>query len=120
MPLDKVIVGIGGISAILFVAWFFFGKRVQEVAAGRQVQIIVDGGYSPEVIRVQKGQPITLNFYRKDPGDCLEEVVLPEFGVRKYLPLNQVTPVEIKPEQPGEYTFSCGMNMFHGKIKVTE
>ena len=120
MPLDKVIVGIGGISAILFVAWFFFGKKVKEVAAGRQVQIIVDGGYSPEVIRVQKGQPVTINFYRKDPGDCLEEVVLPEFGVRKYLPLNQVMPVEIKPEQPGEYTFSCGMNMFHGKIKVTE
>ena len=120
MPLDKVIVGIGGISAILFVAWFFFGKKVEEVTAGRQVQVIVDGGYSPEVIRVQKGQPVTLNFYRKDPGDCLEEVVLPEFGVRQYLPVNQVMPVEIKPEQPGEYTFSCGMNMFHGKIKVME
>ena len=80
----------------------------------------MDGGYSPEIIRVQKGQPVTLNFYRKDPSDCLEEVVLGDFGVRKHLPLGQTTPIEIKPEQAGEYTFSCGMNMYHGKIKVAE
>ena len=120
MSMDKILVGIGGLSAMLFVAWFFFGKKRKEIAVEKQVQITVDGGYSPEVIRVKKGQPVTLNFYRKDPSDCLEEVVLGDFGVRKHLPLNQTTPIEIKPERAGEYTFSCGMNMYHGKIKVTE
>lgn len=120
MPVDKVLVGIGGVSAILFVAWFFFGKKVKEVTAEKQVQITVDGGYAPEVVRVPKGQPVTLNFFRKDPGSCLEEVVLPDFGIRRHLALGQTTPIEIKPEQAGEYTFSCGMNMYHGKIKVTE
>lgn len=120
MPIDKILVGIGGLSAILFVAWFFFGKKVKEVVVDRQVQIVVDGGYSPEVIRVQKGRPVTLNFYRKDPSDCLNEVVLSDFGVRKQLPLNQTTSIEITPEQVGEYSFSCGMNMYHGKLKVTE
>jgi len=120
MPIDKILVGIGGVSAILFVAWFFFGKKVKEVAVEKQAQITVDGGYSPEVITVKKGESITLNFYRKDPSDCLEEVVLGDFGVRKHLALNQTTPIEIKPEKSGEYTFSCGMNMYHGKIKVTD
>ena len=120
MTIDKILVGLGGISAILFVAWFFFGKKAQEVAVEQQAQIVVDGGYSPEVIRVKRGQTITLNFLRKDPGDCLEEVVLPDFGVRKYLALNQTTPIEIHPDKVGEYTFSCGMNMFHGKILVSE
>jgi plastocyanin domain-containing protein len=120
MPIDKILVGIGGLSAILFVAWFFFGKKAKEVAVERQVQITVDGGYSPEVITVKKGQPVTLNFYRKDPSDCLEEVVLGDFGVRQHLPLNRVSAIEIKPEKAGEYTFSCGMNMYHGKIRVTE
>jgi len=120
MPIDKILVGVGGLGAILFVAWFFFGKKVNEVVVEKQAQITVDGGYSPEVITVKKGESITLNFYRRDPSDCLEEVVLSDFGVRKHLPLNQTTPIEIKPEQAGEYTFSCGMNMYHGKIRVTE
>ena len=120
MTIDKILVGLAGISAMLFVAWFFFGKKRQEVAAERQAQIVVDGGYSPEVIRVKRGQAITLNFLRKDPSDCLEEVVLPDFGVRQHLALNQSTPIAIQPDKVGEFTFSCGMNMYHGMIKVTE
>ena len=119
MPFDKIIVAVGGIAAILFVAWFFFGKKVKEVAVEKQVQIVVEGGYSPEVITVKQGQPVTLNFLRKDPSSCLEEVVLPDFGVRQHLELNQTTPIEITPKRVGEYIFSCGMNMYHGKIKVT-
>jgi plastocyanin domain-containing protein len=111
MTIDKILVGIGGIGAILFVAWFFFGKKVKAVAIEKQVQILVEGGYSPEVITVKKGQAITLNFLRKDPSSCLEEVVLPDFGVRQLLTLNQTTPIEITPHQAGEYAFSCGMNM---------
>ncbi|MGB3652524.1 MAG: cupredoxin domain-containing protein, partial [Rivularia sp. (in: cyanobacteria)] len=34
------------------------------------------------------------------------------------LTLNQVTTVEFTPEKPGEYTFSCGMNMYRGTIKA--
>ena len=120
MSTDEILVGIGGLSSIAFVAWFFFGKKEREVLAMEQIQITVDGGYSPEVIRVRRGQAVTLNFYRKDPSSCLEEVVLGDFGMRKHLALNQTTPIEIKPDRAGEYTFSCGMNMYHGKIKVTE
>jgi plastocyanin domain-containing protein len=119
MPIDKLLVGIGGLGSILFVAWFFFGKKVQEVAVDSQVQIMVDGGYTPEIITVKQGQPVTLNFFRKDASSCLEEVVLPDFGVRKMLALNQTTPIEITPRQAGEFAFSCGMHMYHGKIKVT-
>ena len=120
MPIDKVVVGLGGISAIVFLAWFFFGKKVNEIAVGRQVQIVVDGGYSPEVISVKKGQPVTLSFMRRDPSSCLEEVVLPDFGVRRHLELDKTTAIEITPKATGEYIFSCGMNMYHGKIKVRE
>ena len=120
MPIDKLIVGIGSLGAILFVAWFFFGKKLKEVAVDKQVQIMVDGGYTPEIITVRKGLPVTLNFFRKDASSCLEEVVLPDFGVRKMLALNQTTAIELTPQRTGEFTFSCGMNMYHGKIKVTE
>lgn len=120
MSPDKIVVGMAGIAAILFVAWFFFGKRQSAVAVGARVQIMVDGGYTPEAITIKRGQPVRLEFMRKDASSCLEEVVLPELGVRRQLPLNETTPIEIVAEQTGEYTFSCGMNMYHGKIIVVE
>ncbi len=118
LPIDKLIVGFGGVAAILFVAWFFFGKRTQAVTVEKQVRITVDGGYSPNSIRVRRGQPITLQFLRRDASSCLEEVVLPDFGVRQSLPLNQETTVMITPKQTGEFGFACGMNMYRGKILV--
>ncbi len=120
LPIDKLIMGFGGMIAILFVAWFFFGKKTQEVSAETQVRITVDGGYSPDVIRVQLGQPLTLQFLRKDPSGCLEQVVLPDFGIRQDLALDQETAVTITPRQAGEFDFACGMNMYRGKILVRE
>lgn len=120
IPIDKLLVGFGGLAAILFVAWFFFGKKTQAVTVERQVRINVDGGYSPDTIRVKRGQPVTLQFLRKDSSGCLEEVVLPDFGVRQILPLNQETTVTITPQKAGEFGFACGMNMYRGKILVRE
>ncbi len=120
IPIDKLIVGFGGLATIFFIAWFFFGKKTHEVTVEKQVRITVDGGYSPNTIHVRPGQPVTLQFLRRDPSTCLEEVVLPDFGVRQTLPLNQVTAITITPKQAGEFDFACGMNMNHGKILVGE
>lgn len=118
IPIDKLLVGFGGIATILLVAWFFFGKKTQEVTVEKQVRITVDGGYSPNSIRVKRGQPTTLQFLRRDSSSCLEEVVLPDFGVRQSLPLNQETAITITPKQAGKFEFACGMNMYRGKILV--
>ena len=99
--------------------WFFFMKK--EAAAQKvkkKVTIVVDGGYKPSVIEVPAGEPVTLAFHRKDPTTCLEEVVIPDFHIRQFLPLNQTTEVQITPQKLGEYQFHCGMSMFFGKIIV--
>ena len=62
------------------------------------------------------GEPVRLNFYRKDPSGCLEQVLLPDFNKALDLTLNQTTSVEIVPDKPGEYTFTCGMNMYRGVV----
>ncbi|MEK7061669.1 MAG: cupredoxin domain-containing protein [Patescibacteria group bacterium] len=116
--MDKIIVTIMGLLGIAFTYWFFFMKKEKEVAVSDSVDIIVDGGYSPEVISIMKGKTIKINFIRHDPNSCLEEVVLSDFKIRKYLPLNQKITVEITPQKSGEFQYSCGMNMFHGKIIV--
>lgn len=121
MSLDKIIVIISSIFGIAFTYWFFLMKKEKVVAVtSDSIDIIVSGGYQPEVISIPKGTTTRINFLRKDPSSCLEEVVLSDFKIRKYLPLNQKVSIEITPQKTGEYPFSCGMNMFHGKVKVED
>lgn len=121
MTPDKILVAIATLGGIAFVYWFFLIKKEEEavVVDKNSIDITVEGGYSPNVISIPKGKPTTINFTRKDPSSCLEEVVLGDFKIRKYLPLNQKTPITITPEKTGEFDYACGMNMFHGKIIVT-
>ncbi len=118
MSTDKILAIIFGILGIVFTYWFFLMKKRKEVVVENSVDIIVEGGYKPEVISIPKGQVTKINFIRKDKSNCLEEVVLSDFKIRKYLPLNQKVTVEITPQKSGEFGYSCGMNMFHGKIIV--
>ncbi len=120
MTPDKIIVTIIGLLGVAFTYWFFLGKRDKEVVVSdSSVDVVVEGGYTPETISIPKGKTTRINFIRKDPSSCLEEVVLGDFKVRKYLPLNQTVTVELTPQQTGEFTYACGMNMYHGKTIVT-
>lgn len=118
MTIDKIIVTVLGIMSVAFTYWFFLMKKSKEILVSDSVDIIVEGGYSPNVISIAKGKTTNINFIRKDSNSCLEEVVLGDFNIRKYLPLNQKITVEITPQKSGEFGYSCGMNMFHGKIIV--
>lgn len=118
--MDKLIVTLVGIISIAFTYWFFLMKKDTEVAVSDSVDITVDGGYTPDVISVQKGKTTKINFIRRDPSSCLEEVVLADFKIRKFLPLNQKVAIEITPPKTGEFIFVCGMNMFHGKVIVKD
>ena len=118
--MDKLIVAILSIAGVVFTYWFFLMKKDDKVVvvSENSVDITVEGGYSPNVISILKGKTTTINFIRKDPSSCLEEVVLPEFKIRRYLPLDKTTKIVITPKKMGTFEISCGMNMFHGKIKV--
>lgn len=119
----KLAVALGGLGLIgAELWWFMFSKTKSQKASVKQgiqeIDIVVDGGYTPDRIEVTAGEPVKLNFYRQDPSGCLEQVLLPDFNKALELALNQTTSVEIVPEKPGEYTFTCGMNMYRGVIKA--
>jgi plastocyanin domain-containing protein len=48
----------------------------------------------------------------------LEEIVIPDLGVKEFLPLNEEVSIKITPPKVGLYDIHCGMNMFHGTIKA--
>ena len=118
MTIDKFLVIGFSVLGVAFVYWFFLMKKDKEVSVTNNVDIIVEGGYTPSTIRIPKGKTTKISFIRKDSSSCLEEVVLGDFKIRKYLPLNKKVSIEITPKKEGTYPFSCGMNMFHGKIIV--
>jgi plastocyanin domain-containing protein len=119
----KIGVSAGGLALIgLEVWWFLMSKPKSQRAKTQQgiqeVSITVDGGYEPSHIVVNAGQPVHLNFLRCDPSNCLEKVLFPDFHIARDLDLNKVTTIEFTPEEPGQYPFTCGMNMFRGVVEV--
>ena len=126
MNMDEVLVITGGVAAIVWVNWYFFlagrGSATAAVAAGgaQEVLIRVSGGYDPAHVRVRRGRPVRLVFDRQETSGCSEEVVLPDFGIRRYLPAHERTAVEFTPERAGSYPFTCGMSMLRGRITVEE
>ena len=113
-----------GVALMAGIAWFFWGPRKSGVRAAttssgyQEAMILVKGGYTPDVLVVQHGKPVRLNFQREETAACSEMVVFNDFGKSAHLPTGVTVPVEFLPEKPGEYEFTCQMGMFRGKLIV--
>ena len=119
---DWLVIGAGA-ATIAWINWYFFlaGRGTAVAAAPArsgvpEVTITVDGGYSPAAVRVRAGEPVRLVFDRRDSGSCSEEVVFPDFGIRRFLPTGEKTTIELTPPAPGRYGFTCGMSMLRGTV----
>ena len=124
--IDKIVIALILVAAwTAFVWWFFFGPRrlaaAQENSAGvQELEIVVQGGYSPGRVVVHKGVPVRLRFRRLESASCSERVLFPDFDVARKLPTNEVTTVEFTPDKSGTFTFTCGMGMYQGTLVVEE
>ena len=122
MTLTEIVVLLAGIAAIALVNWYFFVAGRTPAAVTRrgsgpdEITITVHGGYEPSVVRARSGRPLRLIFDRQETASCSEELVIPAFGIRKFLPPFQRTAVEITPDRAGTFPFTCGMSMLHGTI----
>ena len=124
MDTTEIIVVVGGVLAVAFVLWYFFGEREATTASlgasgVQEIKVTVKGGYSPDVIVVKEGSPVRLDFYRDEIASCSEQVIFGDFRIARDLPAFKTTPIEFTPDKAGEFTFTCGMNMMRGKLIVT-
>jgi P-type Cu+ transporter len=103
-------------------AWYFFGPRragVARVHSGvQEIDVTVQGGYSPSIIRARAGIPLRITFDRREGGDCTSRVVFADLGVNASLRPFASTTVEVFPREAGTFGFACGMNMVHGTLLV--
>jgi plastocyanin domain-containing protein len=79
---------------------------------------INERGFEPTKLRLRRGIPARVTFLRTTEATCAKEVVLPDFNIRRALPLNQPVNVSFIPRKKGSFTFVCGMNMMRGQLIV--
>lgn len=124
MSPSQIAVVLIGLSLTILIAWYFwFAPRTQTRVAvsesgAQEVAITVKGGYTPDVIVVQRGRPVRLTFTRQESSACSEKILFPDFNQNALLPEGEQVTLEFTPEKPGEYGFQCQMGMLRGKLVV--
>ena len=124
MSASEILVLVSGVAVIIAINWYFFAPRKAagsaQAGAIQHVEIEVRGGYNPGMVRVKRGVPLRIVFKREEEAPCSEEIVIPAFGVRKFLAPFARTAVEITPDQAGKFDMTCGMSMLHGTLVVED
>lgn len=76
-------------------------------------------GYTPNVLYVKKGIPVRWVINVTQMSGCINEIIMPEYGIRKKLKYGENI-IEFTPKEVGEVKFSCWMKMVWGKFIVTK
>ena len=79
---------------------------------------LTENGYEPASLRLRRGVPARVTFVRRVSAGCAQEVVLPDYGVKRELPLGEPVTVEFTPAKAGSFTFCCAMGMVRGTLVV--
>jgi plastocyanin domain-containing protein len=114
-------IALAALVLIGVINWYFLGKKRAAVAAPAapggavDVTVRVEGGYSPSVIEVPAGSRVRMTLDRQEDNPCSDELVIPDFGIRRDLPAFTKTVIEFT-ATPGTHEFKCGMGMLHGSI----
>jgi plastocyanin domain-containing protein len=79
---------------------------------------VTRNGYEPWRVEARKGVPLTLVVTRTTDETCATELVLPEYGIDRKLPLNEPVTITFTPARTGTLRYACAMKMFQGEIEV--
>lgn len=82
-------------------------------------KVVIRGAdYLPGSLTLKRGILARVTFQRMSDDTCGTEIVIPDYGINRPLPLYENVVVSFTPKKAGEIGFSCGMNMMRGKIVV--
>jgi plastocyanin domain-containing protein len=94
------VVFVGLALTVLIARYFWFDPKAQTRATvsrsgAQEVAITLKGGYTPDVIVVQKGRPVRLTFTRQESSACSEQVLFPDFNKNAALPEGKPVTLEL-------------------------
>jgi hypothetical protein len=87
-------------------------RPIPSAVNGKLSLLVTDNGFEPDRAKVQAGVPLTLEITRKTDATCATAIVLPDYGIQKELPLNQMVAITFTPKKQGELHYGCA----HGQM----
>lgn len=79
---------------------------------------VTSRGYTPNYLKVKKGEEVTLTLKSKDAYSCASAFRIPSLGISRNLTANDTQTVKFTPDKAGKITFACSMGMYRGVIEV--
>ena len=77
---------------------------------------ITTKGFEPSSLTLKPGVPARVTFTRTTDETCATAITMPDYGIKRALPLNEPVVVEFIPTK--DAAFQCGMGMLAGKLVV--
>lgn len=90
-------------------------------SAGGARVVVGEHGFDPTSLVVPKGSAgatVAVTFLRTTDETCAKEVVFPDVGIKKDLPLKTPVTVDVPADSARTLTFQCGMAMYKGALVV--
>jgi plastocyanin domain-containing protein len=85
----------------------------------QRATITIDGGkYTPSVVSVERGKPVELTFIGGQELGCGGTVVFKSLSQSKDVESGKSVMFAFTPDEAGEIPFTCGMDMYDGKVVV--
>lgn len=111
--------GSGDVLAVLVK---FGGKHAnaedEHTSSSRVVLSVTDQGFTPGRVRVKKDELVTLVITRKTDKTCATAISIPDYDIKRDLPLNEAVTITFTPNKAGELRYSCAMGMLGGVLSV--
>jgi hypothetical protein len=90
------------------------------VGPGMRV-VVGEHGFAPTSLTITKGGPgltVPVTFLRTTDETCAKEVVFPDVGIKKGLPLKIPVTIDVPADSARTLTFQCGMAMYKGALVI--
>ena len=90
----------------------------QDIANAQVIEITAHGGYSPASINATANKPTILRIKTLNTFDCSSSLTIPSLNIRKILPANGTTDVNLGTFESGKIlNGTCSMGMYSFEIK---
>jgi plastocyanin domain-containing protein len=109
---------ISAAAAVALLAGGCAREAKQQGSSSQFTIAVTDTGFAPATLAVPADKPVTLVVTRRTDRTCAKEIVFPDQGIRKPLPLNEAVEISLPASPKREITYLCGMSMLSGKVMV--
>lgn len=88
---------------------------------GKRIEIkVTSEGYQPSPLKLKKGEPVVLAVTRTTDETCALDLVMPEYGIKQELPLNQKVEIAFTPNKTGSLKYGCAMEQMIAGVFIVE